>query len=189
MPLIIQAASGRGDDRISQEEYLKYLLEQYQNLIYSICLKSVGNPFDAEDLTQEVFLSAYKNLSRFDGTYEKAWLSKIAVRKCLDFLKAAGRRSIPTEDTYFSQIPDTSSTPEALYLKTDSDRQVYTLCQQLKSPYKEVAVSHFCKQLTVTEIARQTQKNPKTIQTQLYRARAMLKKLLVPPGNVNERRV
>ena len=104
----------KGDDRISQEEYLKYLLEQYQNLIYSICLKSVGNPFDAEDLTQEVFLSAYKNLSRFDGTYEKAWLSKIAVRKCLDFLKAAGRRSIPTEDTYFSQIPDTSSTPEAL---------------------------------------------------------------------------
>ena len=71
----------KGDDRISQEEYLKYLLEQYQNLIYSICLKSVGNPFDAEDLTQEVFLSAYKNLSRFDGTYEKAWLSKIAVRK------------------------------------------------------------------------------------------------------------
>ena len=63
---------GRGDDRISQEEYLKYLLEQYQNLIYSICLKSVGNPFDAEDLTQEVFLSAYKNLSRFDGTYEKS---------------------------------------------------------------------------------------------------------------------
>ena len=45
----------KGDDRISQEEYLKYLLEQYQNLIYSICLKSVGNPFDAEDLTQEVF--------------------------------------------------------------------------------------------------------------------------------------
>lgn len=31
----------KGDDRISQEEYLKYLLEQYQNLIYSICLKSV----------------------------------------------------------------------------------------------------------------------------------------------------
>ena len=67
----------KGADYISQEEYLKYLLEQYQNLIYSICLKSVGNPFDAEDLTQEVFLSAYKNLSRFDGTYEKAWLSKL----------------------------------------------------------------------------------------------------------------
>ena len=68
---------------ITEKQYLEYLIKQYQNLIYSICLKSVGNPFDAEDLTQEVFLSAYKNLSRFDGNYEKAWLSKIAVRKCL----------------------------------------------------------------------------------------------------------
>ena len=64
---------------ITEKQYLEYLIKQYQNLIYSICLKSIGNPFDAEDLTQEVFLSAYKNLSRFDGTYEKAWLSKIAV--------------------------------------------------------------------------------------------------------------
>ena len=68
----------------------------------------MGNPFDAEDLTQDVFLSAYKNLSRFDGTYEKAWLSKIAIRKCLDHLKAAGRRTIPTEDTYFEQLRDKS---------------------------------------------------------------------------------
>ena len=45
---------------ITEKQYLEYLITQYQNLIYSICLKSVGNPFDAEDLTQEVFLSAYK---------------------------------------------------------------------------------------------------------------------------------
>lgn len=86
----------KGADCITREKYLEYLIHTYQNLIFSICLKSVGNPFDAEDLTQDVFLSAYKNLSRFDGTYEKAWLSKIAVRKCLDHLKAAGRRTIPT---------------------------------------------------------------------------------------------
>ena len=87
-------------------------------------------PFDAEDLTQEVFLSAYKNLSRFDGTYEKAWLSKIAVRKCLDYLKVAGRRSIPTEDTYFSQIPDPVRTAKT------------------KSPqYTVLRVFYFCKLL------------------------------------------
>ena len=49
---------------------------------------------------------------------------------------------------------------------------------QLKSPYKEVAYAHFCKELSVPEIAQQTGKNPKTVQTQLYRARAMLKKML-----------
>ena len=154
------------------------MIDQYQNLIYSICLKAVGNPFDAEDLTQEVFLSAYKNLSRFDGTYEKAWLSKIAVRKCLDFLKAAGRRTIPTEDEYFSALPDSRSSPEERCLITDSDHQVRSLCQQLKSPYREVAVSHFCEQLSVAEIAAKEYKNPKTIQTQHYRAKAMLKKML-----------
>lgn len=170
----------KGADSISREQYLEYLIEQYQNLIYSICLKSVGNPFDAEDLTQEVFLSAYKNLSSFDGLYEKAWLSKIAVHKCLDFLKAAGRRSIPTEDIYFSQIPDKQqqTSPEELCLQSDSERQVFRICSSLKSPYREIAIAHFCKQMSVTEISQKEGKNPKTIQTQLYRAKNMLKKLL-----------
>lgn len=47
----------------TEKQYLEYLIQQYQNLIYSICLKSVGNPFDAEDLTQEVFLSPIRILS------------------------------------------------------------------------------------------------------------------------------
>lgn len=44
--------------------------------------------------------------------------------------------------------------------------------------YREIAVLHFCKQLSVTEIAEKENKNPKTVQTQLYRAKNMLKKLL-----------
>ena len=48
----------------------------------------------------------------------------------------------------------------------------------LKSPYREVATAHFCNELSVAEIAQQNGKNPKTIQTQIYRAKAMLKKML-----------
>ena len=99
----------KGDDRISQEEYLKYLLEQYQNLIYSICLKSVGNPFDAEDHPGSVSVCLQKPF------FLKSMAEQNRCTQVSDFL-GAGRRSIPTEDTYFSQIP-TSSTPEALYLK------------------------------------------------------------------------
>ena len=170
----------KGGETLLNVPALEYLIDQYQNLIYSICLKSVGNPFDAEDLTQEVFLSAYKSLAHFDGLYEKAWLSKIAVRKCLDFLKAAGRRSIPTEDIYFSQLPDLEnhSSPEEQYLQSDSEQQVFRICSGLKSPYKEIAIAHFCKQMSVTEISQKEGKNPKTIQTQLYRAKNMLKKML-----------
>ncbi len=72
------------------------------------------------------------------GFMKKAWLSKIAVRKCLDFLKAAGRRSIPTEDIYFSQLPDLEnhSSPEEQYLQSDLEQQVFRICSGLKSPYK-----------------------------------------------------
>ena len=121
----------------------------------------MGNPFDAEDLTQDVFLSAYKNLSRFDGTYEKAWLSKI-----------------PTEDTYFEQLRDKEFSPEEACLDKDFQNRIRQLCSDLKSPYREVATAHFCEEKTAAEIAASQNKNTKTVQTQIYRARSMLKALL-----------
>ncbi len=164
---------------INLEEYFEYLIAQYQNLIYSICLQSVGNPFDAEDLTQDVFLSAYKNLDDFDRTFEKAWLCKIASRKCLDFLKQSGRKVLPTQEEYFLHIPDSSkSSPEYSYLENESKQQVYQLCQKLKSPYREVAVAYFCNEFTMQEIAACKEKSIKTIQTQVYRAKAMLRKMI-----------
>ena len=161
---------------ITEKQYLEYLIKQYQNLIYSICLKSIGNPFDAEDLTQEVFLSAYKNLSRFDGTYEKAWLSKIAIRKCLDYLKASGRRSIPMEDTYFSFQEDPGQSPEHVCLEEEVREELYRSCRELKPPYNEIALDYYYYEMDVGEIARKRERNVKTVQTQIYRARGMLRK-------------
>lgn len=100
------------------------------------------------------------------------------MRKCLDFLKASGRRSIPTEDVYFSSIPDKKTSPEEAFLLQDSQTQVEFLCSQLKSPYREVANAHFCRDLSPSEIAAMENKPTKTIQTQLYRAKGMLKKML-----------
>ena len=149
----------------------------------------MGNQFDAEDIVQEVFLSVYKKLSDFDRNYEKAWLCKITANKCLDFLKRAGRRSIPTEETYFLDIPGMDYLPEENFLALEAKQRVYTLCEQLKSPYKEAAVQHFYHELSVQEIAANTGKNVKTIQTQIYRAKAMLKKHIQAryPRNMKER--
>ena len=158
------------------------MIDQYQNLVYSICYRTAGNPFDAEDLTQDVFLSAYRKLEDFDRAFEKAWLCKIASNKCLDFLKQAGRRSVPTEETYFLDMEDGHASPEEAYLEEEGARQIYRLCQTLKSPYREVAVAHFCRELSAQEIARETGKNCKTLQTQIYRAKAMLKKQMGRSG-------
>ena len=87
-------------DKISDQEYLVSLIESYQNLIFSICYKYTSNYFDAEDLTQDTFLSAYKNFSHFDGKNEKAWLARIAVNKCLDFQKRSVKGEVPTQEDF-----------------------------------------------------------------------------------------
>ncbi len=165
-------------DRIDKEAYFGYLLDTYERLVYSICLKMTGNQFDAEDLTQETFLSIYKNLATFQRDYEKAWVCRIATNKGLDFLKSAKRRSEPKEDTYFEELKDGSASPEDAYIQQESKEYVYTICQSLKSPYKEVATEHFYREKTAKEIAEQTQKGIKTIQTQIYRAKGMIKKIM-----------
>lgn len=121
-------------------------------------------------------MSVYKSLDTFQREYEKAWICKIASNKCLDFLRSAKRRMEPTEDTYFAEIKDEQATPEEAYLNQESKKYVYTVCHSLKSPYKEVALEHFYKEKSVREIAEQTGKGIKTVQTQIYRAKAMLKK-------------
>lgn len=127
-------------------------------------------------------MSAYKKLADFDRAYEKAWLCKIASNRCLDFLKQAARRTVPTEETYFGLIEDGRASPEEAYLETEGEQQVYMLCQKLKSPYREVAWEHFGRELSAQEIARRSGKNCKTVQTQIYRAKAMLKKMMGRSG-------
>ena len=57
---------------MNDELYFEYLLQTYQRLVYSICYKATANRFDAEDLTQEVYIAIYKNLSAFDRRDRKS---------------------------------------------------------------------------------------------------------------------
>ncbi len=157
------------------QQQLESWMTQYQNLIYSICFRLTGDQFDAEDLSQDTFLSAYRNLARFDGQNEKAWLCRIATNKCIDHLKRAGRRSIPTEEIFFSALPDSRSSPEQEILEAELRRQLKTCCSQLPEPYRQVALDHYYHEMDINEIAAKTGKNKKTLQTQIYRAKGMLR--------------
>lgn len=163
--------------RINAETLLEQWIDTYQNLIYSICFQLTKDYFEAQDLTQETFLSAYKNQAYFDGKNERAWLCRIATNKCLDYLKAAGRRQIPVEDQYFITCSDDAPAPERDMVEQEIRQELYDCCMKLKSPYQEVAMDYFYHGMDISEMAEKTGKNPKTIQTQVYRAKAMLKKL------------
>lgn len=163
---------------MNPQTQLEYWMTKYQNLIYSICYRLTGDYFDAEDLTQDTFLSAYRHQQEFDGPNEKAWLCRIATNKCIDYLKRAGRRSIPTEELFFSALPDSRSSPEGETLETEIQNHLYESCCKLSSPYREVALDYYYYELDINEIVQKTGKNKKTLQTQIYRAKGMLKKLM-----------
>lgn len=120
-------------------------------------------------------------MAYFDGSNERAWLCKIATNKCLDHLKRAGRKSIPTEDEYFTAIASPDS-PEEEYLEQEVRERLYQCCCQLKSPYKEVALDYYYSEMEIGDIVKKTGKNIKTLQTQIYRAKGMLRKLYGKEG-------
>ncbi|RHU96479.1 hypothetical protein DXC08_07090 [Clostridium sp. OM07-9AC] len=92
-------------DNSIQTAQLERALEKYERLIFSICYRMVGDYFEAQDATQETFLTYYKVLDRFDGQNEKAFLTKIATNKCLDFLKQKGRKEMPRNRRYWKAGP------------------------------------------------------------------------------------
>lgn len=165
-------------DFISREEQLEVLIDRYQSLIFSICYKMTSDYFTAEDLAQETFLTAYEKFALFDGRNEKAWICRIAANKCLDYLKHSGRRSIPTEEEYFIGQQTERPSPEEQCLEDEVREELKRACTQLKPPYDEIALEHYYYEMNVSEMAEKRNKNPKTIQTQIYRARGLLRKAM-----------
>ncbi|NLG05830.1 MAG: sigma-70 family RNA polymerase sigma factor [Clostridia bacterium] len=174
-----QQKIGREAGEIDSQIQLEHMIDQYQNLIFTICFRFTNNYFDAEDLTQETFLSAYRNMEQFDGENLKAWLCKIAKNKCLDFKKSASSRLIPTQDQFFltEQTENLSEIPERACLEMEVKDELYEACSKLEQPYQEVAHAFFLEERSVEEIARSLNRNEKTLRTQIYRAKGMLRKL------------
>lgn len=159
----------------NNSKMIEEAIATYGRLILTLCYSMTGDYFEAEDIAQETFVAAYKNLSSFDGNNMKAWLAKIASNKCRDYLKSAARRSIPSADEFLLETRDQEPIPEEMTLQKDSERKLRNFCKKLKEPYRSIAILYFCKNQNAQEISRATGKNLKTIQTQIYRAKAMVR--------------
>lgn len=161
----------------NKEERFSIMVDTYQNLIFSVCYKVTGDYFMAEDLAQESFLAAYRNLDSFEGENEKAWLCRIATNKSIDYLRGAGRRAVPTEDIFFEQQSENGGSPEDICLEKEVKERLLEYCGRLKPPYNEIAKSVYYDEKKAVEIAKERNENVKTVQTQIYRARDMLRKI------------
>ena len=63
------------------------MVQKYQSLVYTVCHQLVPDAGDAQDLTQETFLAAWRAIDRCPSGFEKQWLARIAANKAKDYLR------------------------------------------------------------------------------------------------------
>ena len=132
---------------------------------------------DAEDLTQEIFLQAFKNLSGLKAAEKfRIWLFSIAINRVRDFHRKRVFRSLfgASSDNVEIQEPDqeTRDNPEALknLMRQDFWRQIGEILNKLSRMEKEVFLLRFFDHLSIKEITHAMRKSESTVKTHLYRA-------------------
>lgn len=164
-------------ERSCTRERLAGLIDTYDKLVFSICYKITGDYFMSEDLMQETFLTVFQKYDTFDGENEKAWICRIAANKSIDYMRSASRRSVPVEDTFFELEMERRGSPEEICMEEEIKNDLARKCESLKPPYNQVAREYYLEERSPKEIAAKHEKSVKTIQTQIYRAREMLRNL------------
>ncbi len=117
----LYVADGRKDERIFRE-----LFKRRRDDVWRICYAFFGNRQDAEDLTQQVFFTAYRKLAQFRGQASlRTWLHRIATNSCKNELRRRSRRpeGSKTELSERESLLWSPATAESeLMLKRRSDR-------------------------------------------------------------------
>lgn len=92
-------------------------------------------------------------------------------------MRSASRRSVPVEDTFFELEMERRGSPEEICMEEEIKNDLARKCESLKPPYNQVAREYYLEERSPKEIAAKHEKSVKTIQTQIYRAREMLRNL------------
>jgi RNA polymerase sigma-70 factor (ECF subfamily) len=97
------------------------------------CYRSLGSMHDAEDVLQEVLMSAWRALDRFDGESLRAWLYRIATNRCLNQLRSSGRRPVAAAPLPVP-APEPTRLGEVLWLQPYPDALLEGLVDQAPGP-------------------------------------------------------
>lgn len=148
------------------DERIQKIVEIYGTSIVRIAFTFVKNLSDAEDIAQDVFLSyVQKSPVLNDEGHEKAWLIRVAINKCKDYLKSAWKKHV-------IPLPDDLS-----YLPSE-DLMLLKTVLELDEKYRLPIYLYYFDDFSIKEIAKMLNTNPSTIGTRLERGRRIMKNKL-----------
>jgi RNA polymerase sigma factor (sigma-70 family) len=151
------------------------LMEKYGKLVYTVCRQLVRDDSAAEDLTQDTFLAAYTHRESCPPGYEKQWLARIAANRSKDYLSSAwSRRTVFPGDDLLS-FAGGGAPPEDELISRSGETEIKDAINGLREPYRQICIMRFIDEKSPDEIAAELDRPPKTVYTQLSRAKQMLR--------------
>ncbi|VAW31732.1 RNA polymerase ECF-type sigma factor [hydrothermal vent metagenome] len=161
------------------------LVLHYQQVVYNVAYRIMGEPQSAEDATQDAFISAYKALNKFRGGNFKAWLLRIATNGCYDELRRRKRRPQSSlegitddNDESFAFLRDPEIGPEGKQQQLELLRAIEQCIQNLPDDQRVTAVLCDVEGYDYKEIANITNVSLGTVKSRMSRARAKLRDCL-----------
>lgn len=162
------------------------IVNLYQNKLYQLCYRMLGNKQEAEDITQEAFVRAYINLHSYDQKRKfSTWLYRIATNLCIDRIRkkkpdyyldaeVAGTDGL---DMY-SQIASEERLPEDVVEQMELQERIQYEISRLPDKYRSVIVLKYIEELSLQEISEILEMPLGTVKTRIHRGREALRKQL-----------
>lgn len=173
------AASGR------QDAYKK-LMDKYQRPLYFHVYRMVKEKEQVEDLVQEAFMKAFKNLKSYNTDYAfSTWLYRITTNHTIDYLR---KKKLPTtsidepvktkEGDMQIEIADDSEPADRAILSKERKKIITHAIKNLPEKYRQVIEMRHIEELSYQEISEQLDLPLGTVKAHIFRAREMLYKAL-----------
>ena len=158
------------------------LFEAHKRRVYSLCLRMIGDPTEAEDLAQEAFLQLFRKISTFRGESAfSTWLHRLVVNVVLMHLRKKGLQVVPLEETDNSQEEPIKREygDDDRRLLGSVDRIVLSKAiEQLPPGYRSVFILHDVEGYEHNEIAQIMNCSVGNSKSQLHKARLKLRDAL-----------
>lgn len=164
-------------------ELYEEIIKRYQNKVYSTVYSYVRDSEEAKDLTQEIFIKIYNNLSNFKNMSRfSTYLYRVAVNCCIDWTRKKRLKTVSvmfyqedSEIEIYEYITDLSCNPEQLLLKQENISIIRKEINKLPEIYRTIMIMFYFQDFSPQEIADILEIPRKTVDTRLYRARNMLR--------------
>jgi RNA polymerase sigma-70 factor (ECF subfamily) len=156
--------------KAGERDAARRLVEQYQSVLFSMCVRMLGHHQDAEDVLQDTFVRALRSIQGFDGMRPlRPWLLGIAANRCRTALAKRGKRPLVSE--LLDSRPDhRAGAPDPDDLRGELERAIATL----RPNYRTVFVLYHEQGLPYEEIGQAMGCPIGTVKTWIHRARAQL---------------